>query len=891
MNKRGITQAKAYFLMINLVIAIVAFSWMVGGEITIDKKDPRISNFNYDVVSDSSLTNDDIDFILQERSKKILSKNARTPATISIPTEINAVNSISGKDIVGSATLLEKLFKINIKVEETSAGIEKTSSELQNALDDSNTPSETYEFWGDSLDSNLKEIKATKGEINNFVQNYLDEDPSLSRDSLDKLRVDFEDTFNAQEDVLQDLQQAAKVAESGNTPKAEKIVQEVNENEKRLQEKVEALQKKISELTGEQVLKSLKPGMNGIISADGIGEITLVENNGKLGYIKDNSFNRLNDKQLKTFKPKPIAEVPPGSKLGELITMENFVSVASMGLLGMAVGTFAGGKDGAKWGFVSGAVGTTAKIIAEKFLYKKGVGMLGQKWLTPGIFGIGVGLAIFALTYKKESQEIVEFDCLPYQPPIGGSDCELCNDKFGECSEYRCKSLGQACELLNAGTEDEKCAWVNPHDVNSPMIKIESVLEGYKWVPDTAVRPPATGVVIIQTDGNCVEAFTPLEFDVLTDEPAQCRIDYNLTKGFDEMSYYIGGSNLFSYNHTETMSLPGPEAINDIAPELKNDGTYTLYVRCQDANGNFNQDAFSVRFCVNPGPDTTPPKIESVNIPSNSPINYNKTELDLEVYVNEPSECKWSRTDTSFENMENIMVCNTNLWEMNNQNVYTCKTTLVGIQNRQDNLYYFKCKDKPGYDESERNVNTQSYLYKLIGTQPLNILSVEPNETIRGSTDTIPVYLTIKTDNGYNNGESFCSYSTTGEEEDYLEFLDTGGNSHEQRQDLGSGDYTYYFKCVDLGGNAAYDSTSFSVEIDRSSPIIVRAYKESGVLKIITNEESECSYSNKDCNFEIDKGIQMTSLDDSSHTAEWKTSENYYIRCKDEYMNMTISQV
>jgi hypothetical protein len=142
-----------------------------------------------------------------------------------------------------------------------------------------------------------------------------------------------------------------------------------------------------------------------------------------------------------------------------------------------------------------------------------------------------IGGLIFVAMYKKESKEIVEFQCLPYQPPIGGRDCEKCNDDFKECSEYRCKSLGQACELLNAGTEDEKCTWVNPRDVNSPMIKIDSVLSGYKWVPDTAVRPPATGVVISQENGDCVEAFTALEFSLLTDEPSQCKIDYNLTKG------------------------------------------------------------------------------------------------------------------------------------------------------------------------------------------------------------------------------------------------------------------------------------------------------------------------------------------------------------------------
>lgn len=523
-----------------------------------------------------------------------------------------------------------------------------------------------------------------------------------------------------------------------------------------------------------------------------------------------------------------------------------------------------------------------------------GFGKTPKSWSPiahPGLWSIGAAIVVFILIYKKESTEIVEFQCKPWQAPTGGDDCEKCNTIEGGCSEYRCKSLGQACGIINAGTENEKCAWLNPHDVNSPVIKMSDILAGYIWKPDDSVRPPATGVVISRTNGDCVEAFTALEFTLTTDEPSQCKIDYNLTKGdikakvtaFDEMSYYVGGDSLFSYNHTEKMSLPSPDAINAVAPELKNDGTYTLYIRCQDANGNFNQDAYSLRFCVEAGPDTTPPRIESVSIPSNSPVQYNQTSIDLEVYVNEPAECKWSREDRIFDNMENTMSCSTNLWEMNNNNVYTCSLTLTGIKNREENNYYFRCKDQPNAAEGDRNVNMQSYKYILIGTQPLNILKVGPNETIRGSTDTVPVYLTAKTDNGYNNGEAICYFSTTGNENDYIEFAETGTNEHEQRQDLTAGSYTYYYKCVDLGGNAAYDSTTFSVEVDRTAPIVVRVYRETD-LKIITNEKSICSYSNKDCNFEIADGISMPYDNEPVHTAEWKM-QKYYIRCKDEYDN------
>ncbi len=390
--------------------------------------------------------------------------------------------------------------------------------------------------------------------------------------------------------------------------------------------------------------------------------------------------------------------------------------------------------------------------------------------------------------------------------------------------------------------------------------------------------------------GDCIKAFSPLKFTFVTNEPAQCMIDYNLTMDFDDMGYYVGGDSLFDYNHTEILSLPGPDALKNFnvsGLEIINDGVYNLYIRCQDANGNKNINPFSVKFCVERGPDTTPPLIMDVNIPSGNPVQFNQTSLDLEVYVNEPSECKWSREDRAYENMEHEMECANNLWEINNENAYTCKAKLTGILDRSENEYFFRCKDQPWAEEGDRNVNKQSYLYKIQGTQPLTILELKPkpDEILFGATDVITVFLEIKTDNGYKNGEARCYYSTSINEEDFIEFSETGSNIHSQRQDLSNGHYEYYFKCVDLGGNAVYNTTSFDVETDRDWPIIVRAYKESGELKIITDENSECSYSVTNCNFEIDDGIKMSSLDYMIHTSEWRLNQNYYIRCKDGYNN------
>ena len=96
-----------------------------------------------------------------------------------------------------------------------------------------------------------------------------------------------------------------------------------------------------------------------------------------------------------------------------------------------------------------------------------------------------------------------------------------------------------------------------------------------------------------------MQAFTKLEFGIKTNEPAQCRIDYDLTEKYDDMLYLFGETNLFEEKHTQKLKVPDP--FNQaVVPEIYNDGTYKLYVRCMDANGNGqNSAAVAFSFCVN----------------------------------------------------------------------------------------------------------------------------------------------------------------------------------------------------------------------------------------------------------------------------------------------------
>ena len=68
-------------------------------------------------------------------------------------------------------------------------------------------------------------------------------------------------------------------------------------------------------------------------------------------------------------------------------------------------------------------------------------------------------------------------------------------------------------------------------------------------------------------------------------------------------------------------------------------------------------------------------------------------------------------------------------------------------------------------------------------------------------------------------------------------------------------------------------------------PVIIRVDKQGGELRLVTDKEAECSYSNINCNFEIESGIIFSTVNRISHFAEWKTGKNYYIRCMDKNRN------
>ncbi len=571
---------------------------------------------------------------------------------------------------------------------------------------------------------------------------------------------------------------------------------------------------------------------------------------------------------------------------GDFLGLDDNQKEAASIALGAGVGI-------ARFGFLQA---TTPGSATGGFFNSLGFG--GEAGLGVGggamLWALAIAVVVYIAVYRDQSQKVINFQCLPYEAPVGGRNCEECNgDPMRPCSEYRCKALGQACEIVNTGTTEEKCVWVNPNDATSPTItpSVDALTENHRYT-NHETRPTSLGTKIVYNNNanGCLQAFTPLSFGITTNEAAQCKIDIDHKDTFEEMQFFFGGTNLFLYNHTQTFSLPSPESLNAEAPELLTDGKYDFFVRCRDKNGNENVDEYAIQLCVDPSPDTTAPVIVDTSIPSDSYVKFGIQSVPVSFYVNEPATCKWSTQDKEYSVMENTMNCATTLKQVNARELYTCQTNFTGIVDRQTNNFFIRCKDQPQKPEEDRNVNVVSYKYNLRGSQPLNIIFTSPNGTVTGNTNTIPVELKVTTDDGANEGISICSFSATGLPDSYVLMFETDAVEHTQRLDLPTGNYNYKFRCVDYGGNAVEAETGFSVVVDTFAPLVTRAYRDSSenALKIVTNEDAACAYSLNSCNFNFDEGIEMLYLSTSNkkaHYSEWKPNVAYYIKCRDVFNN------
>jgi hypothetical protein len=511
-----------------------------------------------------------------------------------------------------------------------------------------------------------------------------------------------------------------------------------------------------------------------------------------------------------------------------------------------------------------------------------------------GLIGIGIGIIVAMIFYKEEYIVAVQFSCLPWQPEKGGARCDECNKGALGCTAYKCESLGQSCELLNPNTDRQICYWVNRNNIAPPTISawdgpLDS--EKYEYIPDGARLPPDKGVIIKdkRTADGCIIPFSTVNFGITLDIPGSCKVDVQRKNNYSEMNNpgYIS-QGYYLYNHTMTIVPSGINASNPYDIVTQTGGTYEIFVRCESKEGYSNAGTFVFKYCVQSEPDITAPLISAADPVSGMPFEFGQTSKKVYIYVDKPSECRWSHNDEDFDVMEGTMTGPKDVTGISSNMLYTYKAELTGLKDGVENKFYFRCKSYPSKDDADRVKNEESYVYTLVGTRLLvfDSLSPEVGAVIKDSTENVKVTLEAKTSAGYKDGEAYCYFKKTSEDDkNYVIFMNT--NSYQSTQDLwlSTGDYDYSVKCCDLGGNCETKTTQFEVDTDFQSSIVVRAYNEAGSLKIVTNEDAECVYDKTSCSYNFEDGLDMTSIDGINHFTEWDTNSNFYIKCRDAFGN------
>jgi len=528
--------------------------------------------------------------------------------------------------------------------------------------------------------------------------------------------------------------------------------------------------------------------------------------------------------------------------------------------------------EGALTGISTGAEGITSATTTS---LTTAVNPLAVVWgVVQVISWIWTIYNIIDLLGAETATGKVEFLCKAWEPPSGGSNCELCNptdDNPLPCSEYRCRALGKSCKLINQGSKNELCVNTLPQDTQFPRIAADKERMDFNVQDD-----PNRGFTI--TDP--IPPFTAVSLAIKTDEPAQCKFSTEPGIEFENQEFDFG-SPLLDFRHQIDFSLPS-ELAEDQALQLTNGGRFTLYVRCEDANGNKNRGDYTINFQIAQGPDVTPPRIQSTSILSGTFIRSGVETVALDIFVNEPSTCKWSNRDIQFNLMENSFSCTASVLDIEavNTGSYRCSDSLTieaTTTNTIKNTFYFSCKDRSD------NTNQKGFRYQLLSTPELTITETSPEEILRSG---VGITLEVKTANGAESGKANCGVS-----QENLPFTDlplfqnTDSTTHTQTiQLLDQGPYTFFVTCIDKAGNQAQTTIDFSVEADSSAPVLFSVFKDTqlGILTITTNEPTICRYS--DQNFEFTTGIPMTNDNSITHEANLGNFM-YTIKCQDEFTN------
>jgi len=335
-----------------------------------------------------------------------------------------------------------------------------------------------------------------------------------------------------------------------------------------------------------------------------------------------------------------------------------------------------------------------------------------------------------------------------------------------------------------------------------------------------------------------------------------------------------------------SLGVPG------VGPDRR--GELDLYVKCRDGSGNANINAYAVQFCVSPADDMTAPIINKFVPESPGYVAFGINELPLQLFTNEPADCRWDPTDMDYFSMSSNMTCLNQIedWTIDG---WPCSTILdVPEEDDEEIDYYFRCLDQPWLswdneteNDGDRIANAEGRNYQVVRTTEalvIEVINPMDGETFYSGGVPFIVDVEIHTSGGVD-GTADCEYSF-GNNGYYYYFSPPGVSVHNQVFNaLPAGEHSLQFRCTDEAGNIATASTSFTTEVDSTGPVTTRVYNSGGTLTVITNEPAECAYDHNSCTFDFEDE-NMFFGSGLVHTLSFETGLEYYIKCKDIYETM-----
>lgn len=490
--------------------------------------------------------------------------------------------------------------------------------------------------------------------------------------------------------------------------------------------------------------------------------------------------------------------------------------------------------------------------------------------------------ALIYTLFSYEKTWLFTFQCLPASPPLGGDYCTQCDkDSERPCSEYRCKSLGAACELINKGSSDQKCVAMQD-DGNPPKIidYVRASLPTGYLIDNFQAGPPNGGFTIKgPADGGCIKAWDKVSVAFITDKYSNCSYSEHPGVEFEAMARSIDSTQV----KTHFLQLSFPD-------NLIGSGQKTIYIKCQDVFGHIFMSDYPVSFCSEIGPSLDQVEITGTNFDFYNKIPFGTTETGLQIHVDRPGQCRWSIEDMEYKNMPETTQCNA---EQSTSGNYNCEARLTGIQqDLSPNKFFIRCNSTWGI------TNPRSFILELYPSEKLLIDSVSPTngEEISGCEFQSEVKLQVVTSSGAEDGTATCYWSYDSNFRTSEEFKITDSSYHEHNITIDSQGQptiskTVYILCTDPSGYSTTTSTTFTVIKDTQAPRITRIYREGGQLRITTNELARCAYKSsekKNCDFKLDSltTTKFEAAPSFDHYGDWIENGQWYVKCYDQCNNI-----